>query len=367
MDRTDDSRFMAAAIRLARRNEGLTATNPSVACLIVRDDGAGPYVVGSGVTAVGGRPHAEPVALAEAGDAARGATAYATLEPCAHHGRTPPCARTLIDAGVARVVIATGDPDERVNGKGRAMVECAGIAVDDAMLADEAGRGLAAYLTHKTLGRPRVTLKLAMSADGLIGREGAGQIAITGAVARAQTHLMRARHHAILVGVGTVIADDPELTCRLPGLEQRSPIRVVLDPHGRIPAHAKVVDSAPKVATLIVAPPGLPGHQGLTEKGCELLACEVSGGRVALPELLEDLGSRGIMSLLVEGGAAVARSFLDERLADELALFIGPEPLGGQGGPVASPVRLDKVPSGFELTGEWRFGADRLMTFERIA
>lgn len=365
MTDNNDLRLMAAAIRLARRNEGLTATNPSVACLIVRDDGAGPFIVGSGVTAAGGRPHAEPIALAEAGEQARGATAYATLEPCAHHGRTPPCARTLIDAGIARLVFAATDPDERVNGRGRAMVEAAGIAVSAGVMASEAAAGLAAYLTHKTLGRPRVTLKLAVSDDGFIGRRGAGQVAVTGAVARAQAHLMRARHHAILVGVGTVVEDDPELTCRLPGLQGRSPARIVLDPAGRLPAAAKVVRTARQVPTLVVAPPGLPAHAGLDRQGCELLACELVGGRVALPELLDDLGSRGIMSLMVEGGAAVAAAFLAEGLVDEIALFVAAGPLAGQGEPVASPLRPGEVPAGFDETGRWRFGDDELATFER--
>lgn len=363
----DDERFMAAAIRLARRNEGLTATNPSVACVIVRDDGNGPFIVGTGVTAQGGRPHAEPIALAIAGERARGATAYATLEPCAHHGRTPPCAQTLIDAGVARVVIAVTDPDQRVDGKGRSMLEAAGIEVESGVLTYEAGRGLAAYLTHKRFSRPLVTLKLALSADGLIGRRGGGQVAITGAVSRAQTHLMRARHHAILVGVGTVIEDDPELTCRLPGLEQRSPVRVVLDPNGGLPTDAAVVRTARQVPTLVVAPPGLPAHSGLSQAGVEILACEIVDGRVALPELLDDLAARGLMSLMVEGGAAVAAGFLDQGLVDVIARFTGPDSLGGDGEAVKAPIDPDSPPAGFFQTGHWQFGADRLEMFERTA
>jgi diaminohydroxyphosphoribosylaminopyrimidine deaminase / 5-amino-6-(5-phosphoribosylamino)uracil reductase len=365
MTTDDDLRFMAAAIRLARRNEGLTATNPSVACLIVRDDGDGSRIVGSGVTAIGGRPHAEPIALAEAGELARGATAYATLEPCAHHGRTPPCAQTLIDAGVARVVIAATDPDQRVNGKGRAMIEAAGIKLEDGVLAKEAGRGLAAYLAHKQFGRPQVMLKLAVSADGFVGRRGAGQVAITGTVARAQMHLMRARHQAILVGVGTVLEDNPELTCRLHGLERRSPARIVLDPNGRMPTTARIAQTARQVPTLVVAPPGFPNQVALAEQGCEFLACEQNDGRVALPELLEDLGARGIMSLMVEGGAAVAQSFLSEGLADEIALFVGAGELAGGGVPVASPVAVDGIPPGFRRSCEWHFGDDVLRTFER--
>ena len=223
---------MAAAIRLARRHQGLTGTNPSVACVLVHEDGlggqSGPVIVGSGVTAIGGRPHAEPLALAEAADLANGATAYVTLEPCAHHGSTPPCAQTLIEAGVAKVVTAVVDPDARVNTRGHAMLRDVGLEVVEGIGAEAAVDGLAAYLTHKASKRPQVTLKLALSADGFLGIRGQGQVAITGPVANAQSHLMRARHQAILVGAGTLKADDPSLTCRIPGMEQRSPIRVVL-------------------------------------------------------------------------------------------------------------------------------------------
>ncbi len=187
-----DRRYMAAAIRLSRRNSGLTGTTPSVATLLVRDDGAGPVVVGRGVTAIGGRPHAEPQALTEAGGRARGATAYVTLEPCAHHGRTPPCANALVAAGVRRVVGAASDPDDRVSGKGYAILRAAGIEVVEQVLADEAADAMAGYLIRSLRKRPEVTLKLALSQDGMIGRPGEGQIAITGEVARRQVHMMRA-------------------------------------------------------------------------------------------------------------------------------------------------------------------------------
>lgn len=358
-----DQRFMAAAIRLARTNEGRTGTNPSVACLLVKDEGDGPVIIGRGVTAMGGRPHAEPIAIEEAGERARGATAYVTLEPCAHHGRTPPCAQTLIDAGVARVVTAVIDPDPRVDEKGHAMLVSAGVEVEKGLLDTDAQRGLGAYLTHKQLGRPQVTLKLAVSADGCLGVKGAGQVPVTGAVSRAQTHLMRARHHAILVGVGTVIEDDPELTCRLPGLEGRSPIRVVLDTTGRVPLSSKLVQTAREHRIILVGPAGLKSHEEAARLGCELLPCELFEGRAALPELLDDLGARGVMSLMVEGGAQVAQSFLRDGLADELALFSSEVEIGSEGEPVKSPVTPQHVPEGFGLTGEWQFGEDRLQTF----
>ena len=246
-----DRRFMAAAIRLSRSHEGLTSTNPSVATLIVRDDGAGPVIVGRGVTAIGGRPHAEPQALDEAGELARGATAYVTLEPCAHHGRTPPCANALVAAGVARVVGAASDPDPRVSGKGYAILRAAGIEVVENVLAAEAADVMAAYLIRSSKKRAEVTLKLALSRDGMIGRKGAGQVAITGEVARRQVQLMRARSDAILVGIGTALADDPLLTVRLPGLEARSPVRIVLDRQARLPLSSRLVATAHEVPLFV--------------------------------------------------------------------------------------------------------------------
>lgn len=244
-----DEGFMAAAIRLSRLHLGRTATNPSVGCLIVKDG----VVVGQAVTAIGGRPHAEPQALAEAGAAARGATAYVTLEPCSHHGKTPPCAEALIAYGVARVVISVTDPDPRVSGRGIAMLRDAGIEVDAGVLEAEGRHSLAAYLTRQTKNRPYVTLKLAVSADGMIGREGEGQVAITGPEARTEVQVLRAETDAILVGIGTAISDDPLLTVRLPGLEAQSPVRIVLDPTLALPLTSKLVATAREVPVIVVA------------------------------------------------------------------------------------------------------------------
>lgn len=359
-----DKRFMAAAIRLARRNEGLTRTNPSVACVLVRDDGEGAHVVGSAITAPGGRPHAEPLALAEAGDLAKGATAYVTLEPCAHHGRTPPCAQTLIDAGVARVVTAVVDPDERVNEKGHAMLHAAGIEVSAGCMAREAAEGLSAYLIQKANNRAQVTLKLAVSTDGFIGVKGQGQAVITGPVARAQSHLTRARHHAILVGAGTVIEDDPELTCRLPGLETRSPIRIAHDPNGRISTTAKALQAVGGVRTIVVLGEGASeDHRAqLRAQGCEILPCEVENGRIALPELLEDLAAIGIHSVLVEGGAKTAEAFLEEGLVDELMLFAGAARIGNAGDAIVSPVGDEQL-AAFEERETLTLGEDRLTRY----
>lgn len=356
-----DRRFMAAAIRLSRRNLGLTATNPSVGTLIVRDG----VVVGSGVTAVGGRPHAEPQALAEAGERARGATAYVTLEPCAHHGRTPPCAEALVAAGVARVVGAASDPDPRVSGKGYAILRAAGIEVVEGVLAAEARDMLAGYLTRSVSKRPEVILKLAVSADGMIGRRGEGQVAITGPVSRRQVHLMRAESSAILVGIGTALADDPELTCRLAGLEARSPARIVLDAALRLPPSSKLAATARAVPVLLASSVKADEarRQALAALGVGFLAVELHEGRIALPELLEDLGAQGYMTLMVEGGAETARHFLDEGLIDRIALFTGPAAIGKGG--VASPVLPSSVPSGFRRVRQARFGDDLYNEYAR--
>ncbi|PXA88043.1 bifunctional diaminohydroxyphosphoribosylaminopyrimidine deaminase/5-amino-6-(5-phosphoribosylamino)uracil reductase RibD [Caulobacter sp. D4A] len=243
---------MAEALRLSRLHTGQTGTNPSVGCVVVKDG----EIVGSAVTAPGGRPHAETQALDIAGEKARGATAYVTLEPCSHYGRTPPCANALVEAGVARVVVSLTDPDPRVSGRGIAILRDAGIVVETGLMEDEGRRALAAYLTRQTKGRPHVTLKLAVSADGMLGRRGE-EVSITGAEARAEVHRLRAEADAILVGIGTVLSDDPELTVRIAGLEGRSPVRIVLDRRLELPLGSRLVRSARNVPVIVVAAPGL--------------------------------------------------------------------------------------------------------------
>ena len=417
----DDERFMAAAIRLCRRNLGLTGTNPSVACLIVRDG----VIVGSAVTAPGGRPHAETQALAEAGEAARGATAYVTLEPCSHHGKTPPCADALIASGVARVVVSVTDPDERVAGRGLFMLRDAGIMVETGVLEAEGRAALAAYLTRQTKKRPHVTLKLAVSSDGMLGRLGAGQVAITGLISRGQVHVTRAETDAILIGIGTALADDPDLTCRLPGLESRSPVRIVLDPRVELSPASKLARSARDVPVIVVAaradtseapPSALPGispsrgeideettsspssfdaegeNDGsqpisplegemagrpeggnpasqLNDQRTRTAALEALGVEVLicdprrLGDLLAALATRGISSLLVEGGARTAQSFLDAGIVDRIMLFTGAEAIGKGG--IASPCVSGRMPQGFALRHSARYGADILEEYER--
>lgn len=349
---------MAAALRLSRKHLGLTSTNPAVGTLIVRDDGNGPVIVGRGVTSIGGRPHAEAEALAEAGELARGATAYVTLEPCAHHGRTPPCANALVTSGITRVVGAASDPDPRVSGKGYAILRSAGIEVREGVLAREAADQLAGYMNRSLRKRPEVILKLALSADGMIGRRGEGQIGITGEIARRQVHIIRAETDAILIGIGTALADDPELTVRLPGLRSRSPARIVLDRLARLPVASKLARSAHDVPVLVAAcaESSTMNRAELERAGVKLLATESFDGRVALPELLEDLGNQGMSRVIVEGGADTARAFLEEELVDRIMLFYGPEAIGADG--IAAPIGRDHIPAGFSLMREARYGED---------
>jgi diaminohydroxyphosphoribosylaminopyrimidine deaminase/5-amino-6-(5-phosphoribosylamino)uracil reductase len=353
-----DRRYMAAALRLSRRNLGRTATNPSVGTLIVRNDGAGPMIVGSGVTAIGGRPHAEAEALAGIGELARGATAYVTLEPCAHHGRTPPCANALVNAGIARVVGAASDPDPRVSGKGYAILRAAGVEVVEKVLAEEANVQLAGYLIRSLRKRPEVTLKLALSSDGKIGRRGQGQVTITGEIARREVQMMRAEADAILIGIGTALEDDPALTVRLPGLENRSPARIVLDRDLRLPETAKLVADVDRVPLHLAVGEGVdPQRKAAFERrGVRFIGTDTHNGAIALPELMEDLAALGMATVLVEGGAATASAFLADSLVDRIVLFRGVDEIGADG--IASPIDEGSIPSGLRATREMRFGDD---------
>jgi len=358
-----DRRFMAAAIRYSRRHLGLTGTNPSVATLIVSDEGGEPVIVGRGVTAIGGRPHAEAEALAEAGERARGATAYVTLEPCAHHGRTPPCAEALVTAGIKRVVGAAGDPDERVAGRGYALLREAGIEVVSGVLAEEATQMMQGYLIRSEKKRAQVILKLALSRDGMIGRQGRGQVQITGEIAGRQVHMMRAEADAILIGIRTALNDDPALTCRLPGLQDRSPARIVLDRNLRLPLNSTLVSSARKVPLFLTTAADCPAdrREAYAEVGVQFLAVDTADGEVALPELVEDLAARGLSTLFVEGGAHTANAFLEDDLVDKLCLFVSPLELGAES--VVAPVTPEALPEGFRLVRRERFGEDEYFEY----
>lgn len=352
----DDERFMATAVRYARRHLGQTAENPSVGALIVRDG----VIVGRGVTASGGRPHAEVVALRQAGDLARGVTVYVTLEPCSHFGKTPPCADALIAAGVGRVVVAVGDPDPRVSGRGLERLRQAGIEVVEQVQTACAKEGLSAYLCRKQKQRCEVTLKLAVSADGCIGRAGEGNVAVSGAVSKAQSHIMRAEHDAILVGIGTVLADDPRLDCRLPGLDGRSPLRVVLDSKLQIPETSRLVTTAEKLPLRIYCNKKTAEQKSGLE--CDIVAVADKGGRLDLQAVVTDLAQIGISSLLVEGGAKVAVAFYQAGLVDRMVIFHSPVIMGEQGYKAPDFVL---EPAGYEKIREERFGEDCCVTWKR--
>ncbi len=357
-----DQRFLDAALRLARKHQGLTGTNPSVACVIVSQTNFGAKIVGSGVTAKGGRPHAEPPALAESGELAKGATAYVTLEPCAHHGKTPPCAQNLIDSGVARVVTAVMDPDNRVNGKGHQMLIDAGVEVTQMDGGIAVQRVMQGYLKARTSSRPFVTLKIAMGEDGLMGSTQEGNLKISGKASSLQTHLHRARHDAILVGSGTALFDDPNLDCRLPGLENRSPIRVILDEKSKLEETATVISSALATPTIVVSPITAPQEwrQMLARNSVQHQVCEIEDGRIALPELMDDLAAKGIQSVMVEGGARIAESFLKEDLVDEIVIHVGgnPDKPETSDQAVYAPFNANNFPAGFELKQTLKFGED---------
>lgn len=361
---TQDTLHMLHALRLAQRSLGQTAPNPAVGCVLVTRDGR---VVGRGRTAKGGRPHAERVALDEAGISARGATAYVTLEPCSHHGQTPPCAEALIAAGVAKVVVAVGDPDPRVNGRGLAMLREAGIEVVEGVCRAEAAELNAGFFLKVRQGRPLVTLKIAQSLDGRTATATGESQWITGEPARAYGHLLRATHDAILIGSGTALADDPMLTCRLPGLEDRSPVRVVLDSRLKLNEWSKLAQSAQTIPTLVfTARPD--GGGALATCGVEIVRVGRDAlGRPRPDEVLAALAGRGITRVLVEGGASIHASFLVHDLADRLEVFSAPMVLGGSGRPAVdtlAALSLSEAPR-FKMTGRRSLGADLLVSYAR--
>jgi len=325
-----DARFMRATLALARRGLGRTWPNPSVGCLIVKDG----MVVGRGWTQSGGRPHAETEALAHAGRNAKGADAYVTLEPCCHHGKTPPCTDALIAADIRRAVIAVEDPDPRVAGKGIAALCAAGITVELGLAADEAREINAGFMSSITRGRPLVTLKLATSLDGCLAVASGESRWITGEAARARGHLLRATHDAVMIGSGTVIADDPELTCRLPGLSDRNPVRVVIDGSLRVPLTARVIADAKRLPTWFVVHHGAAADRraALTGTGVDVIeAPSLPGGEIDLAAALAALARKGITRVLVEGGATLAAALVRADLVDRIAWFRAPSLIGGDG------------------------------------
>lgn len=344
---------MDAALRIGRRHIGNTGPNPSVGCVIVKDG----RLIAQAVTALGGRPHAETQALAQAGTAAKGATAYVTLEPCSHHGKTPPCANALIDTGVARVVIALQDPDPRVDGGGTVALRAAGIEVQTGVLTDQARQDHAGFLSKVTQGRPFVTLKLAQSADGRIATASGESKWITGADARRATHLLRARNDAIMVGAGTVRADDPALTVRIPGLEARSPIRIIVSGKADWPETKMLFDGGPEVWAI--------GPHAPQKTSMMHLSVAADHGEVDLKDALEKLTDHGITRLFCEGGARLAASLIKAKLVDQLALFTAPKIIGGTGLPSIEDLgigALSEAPM-MKETESRPIGADRLTLY----
>jgi diaminohydroxyphosphoribosylaminopyrimidine deaminase/5-amino-6-(5-phosphoribosylamino)uracil reductase len=333
IDADHDLRFMELALGLGRRGLGRTWPNPAVGAVVVRQQPDGPVIVGRGWTEPHGRPHAETQALERAGGAARGATLYVTLEPCSHFGRTPPCADAIIAAGIARVVSALEDPNPQVAGEGHRRLAAAGITVEVGIGADAARLAHAGHIRRMREKRPQVMLKLAVSADGKAGLAGRRPAPITGEPARARVHLMRAMNDAVLTGIGTVLADDPFMTCRLPGMADRSPVRVVLDGQLRLPPDSRLVATARETPLWVVTGTLAPEEreQALRRAGAEVLRVPAAGGRLELAAVLERLAECAITRLMVEAGPILAAAMVEADLVDEAALLRSPKPIGPAG------------------------------------
>lgn len=355
---------MALALSLGRRGQGRCWPNPAVGCVIVKDG----RIVGRGHTQPGGRPHAETEALAMAGDAARGATVFVTLEPCAHHGKTPPCAQALIDAGVARVVVAVEDSDGRVAGQGFQMLQGAGIQVDVGVLADEAGYDLEGFFLKTEQGRPFVTLKLATTLDGRIATATGESQWITGPEARRRVHMMRARHDAVMVGGGTARADDPSLTVRELGIDHQ-PVRVVVSRRLDLPLMSTLARTAKDVPVWLAHGPDADAKLVRTWEGlgAELLPCELQGVHVSPSSVLQSLGAKGLTRVFCEGGGALAASLLAADLVDELLVFSAGMAVGAEGLPAIGAMGLDRLAAAprFALHNQERVGADLMSVWRR--
>ncbi|GEC53250.1 diaminohydroxyphosphoribosylaminopyrimidine deaminase/5-amino-6-(5-phosphoribosylamino)uracil reductase [Bradyrhizobium japonicum] len=361
-----DLRFMQLALALGRRGLGRTWPNPAVGAVIVKDG----VIVGRGWTQAGGRPHAEVEALRRAGDAARGATLYVTLEPCSHFGRSPPCADAVVAAGLARVVSAIEDPNPEVAGQGHAKLRAAGIAVDVGLCAAEAARDHAGHFRRIRDKRPHVILKLAVSADDKIAASGHKPVAISGEAARTRVHLLRAQSDAILVGIGTVKADDPLLTCRLPGMAARSPVRLVLDRALRISGDSRLVHSARETPLWVLTSDmaEAPAAVKLGAAGAQVIRVTASAPQgLDLPSVLHALAEKGISRLLVEGGSRVANSFVAGGLVDEIWLLRGPDAIGAGGVPALDAMPLDAITQSpaFRLRASETLGEDVLTIYDR--
>jgi diaminohydroxyphosphoribosylaminopyrimidine deaminase/5-amino-6-(5-phosphoribosylamino)uracil reductase len=327
-ERAADEAFLRQALDLAQRGLGMCAPNPMVGAVVVHD-GA---VVGRGWHRGPGTPHAEVVALRDAGDRARGGTLYVTLEPCTHTGRTPPCAPAVVEAGIARVVAGLRDPNPAVDGRGFAVLREAGVRVDDGVLGRACSALVEGFVTHVRTGLPFVTLKLASTLDGRTAARDGTSRWITGDEARAEVHLLRARSGAVVVGAGTVAADDPSLTVRLDGYEGRQPLRVLVDSSGRTPVSRRVFDGE---ARLVIATTERAGAAAgaWTAAGADVLTLPTGPFGVSMPALMRALGDRDVLDVLIEGGPELAWTSVEERVADRLVLYVAPKVVGGRAAP----------------------------------
>ncbi|MCP4621450.1 MAG: bifunctional diaminohydroxyphosphoribosylaminopyrimidine deaminase/5-amino-6-(5-phosphoribosylamino)uracil reductase RibD [Bradyrhizobium sp.] len=362
-----DQRYMQLALALGRRGQGRTWPNPAVGAVVVKDG----VIVGRGWTQPGGRPHAEPEALRRAGEAGRGATLYVTLEPCSHHGKSPPCVDAVMASGISRVVSAIEDPNPEVAGKGHAKLRAAGITVDVGLCAAEAAYDHAGHFRRIRDKRPHVILKLAVSADDKIGAAGRKPLAITGDAAKTRVHLLRGHSDAILIGIGTVLADDPLLTCRLPGMEARSPVRVVLDRALRIPGESRLVHSARAtplwVMTSETAEAAAAMKLGAAGAQVIRVPTDLTKPGLDLSVVLHVLFEKGISRLMVEGGARVAASFVAAGLVDEIWLLRGPAEVGVGGVPAldAMPLAAITQSPAFRVRASETLDKDTLTIYER--
>ncbi len=352
-----DEKWMARALELAEKGRGYVEPNPLVGAVVVHDG----MVVGEGWHEGFGKPHAEINALAKAGEAARGATLYVTLEPCCHHGKTPPCTETILGAGVRRVVAAMTDPFPAVAGQGVARLRQAGIVLEMGLMENEARRLNAPYLKLISTGRPYVHAKWAMTLDGKIATRTGDSKWISGEMSRRHTHELRGRMDAIIVGIGTVLADNPSLTVRPPG--PRVPMRIVLDSDGRLPSSSSLATTAGDTPVLVVMADDSAKASDLRALGCEVLTLPSHNGLPDVTSLLDELGRRRLTNVLVEGGAQVLGSFFDAKVVDEVHAFIAPLITGGNATTAVAGLGIDKISEALRLA-EWtveKLGTDMLI------
>ncbi len=363
-----DSSFMRHALAIANMAVGTTAPNPAVGCVIIKNG----KILAASHTAKGGRPHAETIALLEAGSAANGATAYVTLEPCAHHGQTPPCATSLINAGIKRVVIACTDPFPEVNGKGIKILQDAGIEVITGICENEAKQQNEGFFSVQQKNRPFITLKTATSMDGKIALKNGVSKWITCESSRNYVHLMRARHDAVITGIKTVIADDPALTCRLPGMENRSPTRVVLDSNLNLPVTSQLAKTAREIPCLLLTIAKTIENQTvkileLEKLGVRIIAVNTaSNGKICMEDAFAQLAKSGVNSAMIEAGGTINTAALNLGLVDRLAWFRAPIIIGNDGIAAINDMNLQNIiHNGFKLSHTRCFGTDTLEVFDK--